>query len=312
MGGRRGYLRTWHFCGGRGIFKRAGHARQKPAARAAFFWLTRGRRVPGGAARFSKALRMDGNDLRASGLEKRIAKRAGSLACRERTRWREKREKRKTVEKPKSKSRAPQKHRKPHDCLGAAQALATRKPVPTAPPTTAPQRRWAHQKTTLHHRAAHPNHLQRHKRPLRPPARPQWAALQVSCPAHRSSSAPSQDARSPSVGRTRWRATSMRPRESEGSRRRTRMTTGKSGANAPDRNRGRPPSGPPGRGATYEAPSPPPTSPSYSNFPGFIIPLGSKTRLISRINRNSTASLLCRKCSRLSCPIPCSALMLPP
>jgi len=211
--------------------------------------------VPGGAARFSKALRMDGNDLRASGLEKRIAKRAGSLACRERTRWREKREKRKTVEKPKSKSRAPQKHRKPHDCLGAAQALATRKPVPTAPPTTAPQRRWAHQKTTLHHRAAHPNHLQRHKRPLRPPARPQWAALQVSCPAHRSSSAPSQDARSPSVGRTRWRATSMRPRESEGSRRRTRMTTGKSGANAPDRNRGRPPSGPPDRGATYEATS---------------------------------------------------------
>ena len=309
-GGRRGYLRTWHFCGGRGIFKRAGHARQKPAARAAFFWLTRGRRVPGGAARFSKALRMDGNDLRASGLEKRIAKRAGSLACRERTRWREKREKRKTVEKPKSKSRAPQKHRKPHDCLGAAQALATRKPVPTAPPTTAPQRRWAHQKTTLHHRAAHPNHLQRHKRSLRPPARPQWAALQVSCPAHRSSSAPSQDARSPSVGRTRWRAISMRPRESEGSRRRTRMTTGKSERSGPQSwapaiGSARP------RGDLRSA-FPPPTSPSYSNFPGFIIPLGSKTRLISRINRNSTASLLCRKCSRFSCPIPCSALMLPP
>lgn len=50
---------------------------------------------------------------------------------------------------------------------------------------------------------------------------------------------------------------------------------------------------------------------NYSSFPGFMIPLGSSTRLISRINRNSTASLLCRKWSRLSCPMPCSALMLP-
>ena len=51
---------------------------------------------------------------------------------------------------------------------------------------------------------------------------------------------------------------------------------------------------------------------NYSSFPGFMIPLGSNTRLISRINRNSTASLLCRKWSRLSCPMPCSAEMLPP
>jgi|GEM_PF-5894624 len=42
------------------------------------------------------------------------------------------------------------------------------------------------------------------------------AAPQVPFPAYGSSSATSPDARSPSGGRTRWRATSMRPTESEG------------------------------------------------------------------------------------------------
>ena len=80
------------------------------------------------------------------------------------------------------------------------------------------------------------------------------AALQISCPDHRSSSATILENRSP------WRrwlaewATSMRPRESEGSRRRTTMTKGKSGARAPDRNRGRPLRKPPPPGATYEEP----------------------------------------------------------
>ena len=78
------------------------------------------------------------------------------------------------------------------------------------------------------------------------------AALQISCPDHRSSSATILENRSP------WRrwlaewATSMRPRESEGSRRRTTMTKGKSGAGAPDRYRGRPLRKPPPPGATYE------------------------------------------------------------
>ncbi len=128
----------------------------------------------------------------------------------------------------------------------------SRRPPPPLPPDVR-----NHQKATRHPRAAHPPHFQMHRRPAWPPARPRWAALQVSCPAHSSSSATSQHARSPSVGRTRWRATSMRPTESEGSRRKaaTRMRKGQSGANAPDRNRGRPPSGPPDRGATYEATS---------------------------------------------------------
>ena len=34
---------------------------------------------------------------------------------------------------------------------------------------------------------------------------------------------------------------------------------------------------------------------AYSNFPGFMIPAGSITFLISRISRSSTASLLCKK-----------------
>ncbi len=133
-------------------------------------------------------------------------------------------------------------------------------------------------------------------------------ALHTGLAAHRAKTHVAPRSGGPDGGQPRC----ARGNPKESPKARTRMTKGQSGANAPDRNRGRPPSGPPGRGATYEAPSPPPTSPSYSSFPGFIIPLGSKTRLISRINRNSTASLLCRKCSRFSCPIPCSALMLPP
>ena len=50
----------------------------------------------------------------------------------------------------------------------------------------------------------------------------------------------------------------------------------------------------------------------YSSLPGFMIPFGSSAFLISRITRSSSGSLLCRKWSRFNCPMPCSALMLPP
>ena len=242
-----------------------------------------------------------------------------------RTRWREEREreeggrkKEKCQGKPKHRLRPPTNQRPNQDCLWAArESRHAQRDLHRADHHRPSPNMRSRQKTTLNQRTAHPPHSKTHQRQLRPPARPQLATPQVPYPAHRSSSATGLTARSPSVGRTRWRATSMRPTESEGSRRQaaTRMRQGQSGANAPDRNRGRPPSGPPGRGATYEATpriNKPSIQKTYSNFPGFIIPLGSKTRLISRINRNSTASLLCRKCSRLSCPIPCSALMLPP
>ncbi|CUI38159.1 Uncharacterised protein [Achromobacter dolens] len=100
--------------------------------------------------------------------------------------------------------------------LSAAHALVTRKPALNAPPLPPPPSERNHQKTARHPRAAHPLHFQMHRRLSWPPARPRWAAPQIPFPAPGSSSATSPDARSPSGGRPRWRATSMRPTESEG------------------------------------------------------------------------------------------------
>jgi len=57
------------------------------------------------------------------------------------------------------------------------------------------------------------------------------------------------------------------------------------------------------------------TRTNYESFqrsiPGFISWFGSKARLIRIIKSISSDDLYLRNSSRLSCPIPCSALMLP-
>ena len=139
-----------------------------------------------------------------------------------RTRWREEREEEKgrkgkrKIQQSQSTDSANKPPPAPRLFVGGARisSRATRF-TPRRPPPPLPQVR-SRQKTTLNQRTAHPPHAKTHQRQLRPPARPQLATPQVPSPAHRSSSATGQNARSPSVGRTRWRATSMRPTESEG------------------------------------------------------------------------------------------------
>ncbi len=70
---------------------------------------------------------------------------------------------------------------------------------------------------------------------MRPPARPREAGHANLASKQRSSSASNQDGASPSAGSGGWRATLMRPRESEGSSRRTRMTTGGAAEASPER-----------------------------------------------------------------------------